>query len=959
MPEQTFQYFVPVGSTSVSITAAFFGAGGVTLDVETTSASFGTTPIIPAGSISTLRTLIDNTTDGGTLNLNGGVYSLMGTTQAASIGVSADFDNGALEFNGLNMLKSITIENGTVSFYELHQPTAVGDGTFTVPNTTNEKLIQMFDPDSSQELIRLATYPPQYGNRVTTFFVDSDSFKLNSKRGRTCDGCPVVDLPASNAYDFNGHLTTNFIDGSYYTSGFTVTGATLVNNIKSMLDGVSAAESAYSGRTAAATGIGMVLNINPNQLTTKTVLEYSEGLSGSDPILGITFAGGTYEWPRRGNDDQYINEFNFFGRVSFGTTGASNTYYTYGNDEIIYKPLSGSCSNLYLPHISTQPYGGFVLKNADYGVTMGVTMSNLTVIGAGDMSTVHAGKIFYDVRGQWGPHAKLSLRNFTSYMGTTLYTGDGGCWFDAEDSRFIGQATSGIGGPAEDRYTINRCEFKGGLYKNSAIAKTNSANFNEVTAMGQTKVTNCVFNFDSNHGQAISAYAGSWINTEITGNIFVNVPRPISLQWSSALDSSLINDLSSYGGYTFSNNLIYLDHIPAQDGGGQSGLAYNGENTFTIALELQDLLPGSPTADGYYGVTAGVSANFNTAQSSSSKYAVQLIGNELPRVKLRLQNIGYRVRGGTGYILSYIDRWDLVNGQENWLTSRYDIDGRSGPSGSKYNGALNIFTFASGPTAGDSYINGITCTNTLMVENIPPMTFENNTVMLSRDIIENEGINTKYVYNNVALSFGGGSSGLTRNVNSAGPQIFRNNIFYATGQLNSTRRAGKTGGYDITTGATLDIGANGVYVPDEDVVSLYEGENVVENNVFFTYIWNAEGFVDGYSGGADIQRKNCLSKSLGSTLDASYSNGTQMGGSSDQLDAWDRVFTWNGGTGTIEPNIGYRDGGITWSAYPKWEDVKNLGYTFSSVYTPNTGYTDTTITYNTISHPTHEEYIPA
>ena len=36
MPEQTFQYFVPVGSTSVSITAAMFGAGGVTLDVETT-----------------------------------------------------------------------------------------------------------------------------------------------------------------------------------------------------------------------------------------------------------------------------------------------------------------------------------------------------------------------------------------------------------------------------------------------------------------------------------------------------------------------------------------------------------------------------------------------------------------------------------------------------------------------------------------------------------------------------------------------------------------------------------------------------------------------------------------------------------------------------------------------------------------------------------------------------------
>jgi hypothetical protein len=47
MPEQTFQYFVPVGSTSVSITAAFFGAGGVTLDVETTQQAVGVnSPVI-------------------------------------------------------------------------------------------------------------------------------------------------------------------------------------------------------------------------------------------------------------------------------------------------------------------------------------------------------------------------------------------------------------------------------------------------------------------------------------------------------------------------------------------------------------------------------------------------------------------------------------------------------------------------------------------------------------------------------------------------------------------------------------------------------------------------------------------------------------------------------------------------------------------------------------------------
>ena len=47
MPTQTFQYFIPVGSTSVSITAAFFGAGGVTLDIETTQQAVGVnSPVI-------------------------------------------------------------------------------------------------------------------------------------------------------------------------------------------------------------------------------------------------------------------------------------------------------------------------------------------------------------------------------------------------------------------------------------------------------------------------------------------------------------------------------------------------------------------------------------------------------------------------------------------------------------------------------------------------------------------------------------------------------------------------------------------------------------------------------------------------------------------------------------------------------------------------------------------------
>ena len=94
----------------------------------------------------------------------------------------------------------------------MHQPaTGSAAGTFTVPNTTQEDFIQMFDPDSTQEAIRLATYPPQFGDRVTTFKVDARSFVLGS-----------------NAATPSGILSVTYDSGTsrYYNSGFTVTGVT-------------------------------------------------------------------------------------------------------------------------------------------------------------------------------------------------------------------------------------------------------------------------------------------------------------------------------------------------------------------------------------------------------------------------------------------------------------------------------------------------------------------------------------------------------------------------------------------------------------------------------------------------------------------------------------------------------------------------------------------------------------
>ena len=905
MPTQTFQYFVPVGSNSVSITAAMFGASGVTLDTIVVNQAVSTGYITPTGSLTMLKVLVDSKSDGQVLDLYGGTYVLMGTTQAALYGYSADFGPGITDWNGLDVNNSITIKNGTVSFYELHQPaTGSAAGTFTVPNTTQEDFIQMFDPDSTQEAIRLATYPPQFGDRVTTFKVDARSFVLGS-----------------NTATPSGILSVTYDSGTsrYYNSGFTVTGVTLVNDIKTMLNSVVSAESAYSGRTAAATGIGLVMNINPNAIKVVTVSDYSEGLSGSDPIIGITFAGGTSSWPSRSSDSFYIKELNFFGRYSFGTTGASGTYYTYDSNTVTYKPLSGTCKNLYLPRVSDQAGHGLKLYSNGLNLIDGVTF-----IGAGKYDATHAGNIFYAVG---GAGAILRLRNVNTFMGSGVYnTQTNGTWFDAEDCRFIAPAIRAVSTATEDRITINRCEFINGLYTSSAIGRLNSdrgphAFYN---GMPECRITNSVFDFDSNHGQAISAYAGSFINTTITGNIFRNLPRPVSLQWSSNLEANVINQLEDYPGYEFSNNLVYVDQLPAKAAAGQSGLAYNGQAPQSIAFKLQGVIPGGPTLDGIYGITGAFAVNDN-----STKYYIRLSADQLPRVKVPMIKYGYRILDGVGYLIGIIDRWDNVNGQENYLTSTFEILGRTGPTGSEFNGAIEIYLGASGSTS-DTITGGITCGETLLMRNIPPITLKNNTIVLSRDLIENEGSTGHSVSNTATLTFGGGSSGLAAGVASAGPMEIRNNIIYATGNLQTTKRVGLSGGYDITTGATLDIAADGVY---KGTISIQNGRSIVSENVFFEYGWNAEGVIDGYSGGADIQRKNCLSKSLGSTLDNAY-NGGLLTNRSDQLSAFDKVFTWNGGTGTVSPNAGYSGIGLNWSQYPKWEDIKNLGYTFSDVYNP-------------------------
>ncbi len=913
------------------------------------TADFGSvaTPAAIQGSLTDLENMIANASVGSTLDLNGGLYTLMGSTQAASFGYSADFDN-TTDWDGLEVAQDLSIVNGTVSFYEYHVPTDAGGGIYTVPNNTNEPFIQMFDPDAADPLVRLATYPPQFDGRTTTFSVDSASFHLNSRRSfEDTDDDDVKDTMFNRAVysdlPVGGVCRMVEENGTYYLSGFEVTDQTIVAGITAMLDDIVANESgSYSTRSEAVAGIGLIMNINPNAIRLETVGEYSEGLSGGssgDTILGFTFSGGTSDWTSRSSDSHYINEFNFFGRPSFGLTGGTGGYYTFDDTTITYKPESGSCNTLYLPRVSSNSYHGWKIFHNGSN-----TFKDITSIGAGKYISTHADDHFFQAL----PGHDLKLDTVTTYMGSGVYhTSPGGGTVDSSNCKFIGAGLNGFYSSSANGMYFDRCEFRGGIYSNSAIGRVNADNIGNVpigTPIPPLKVTNCYFNFDANHGQAISAYAGSWINTDISGNVFVNLSRPVALQWATNAEQHRFTDLSIYGGFTFDNNLVYVNQLPRKIVRGQVGLAYNGETPNIFALELSTPIAGGPTNDGKYGITGSF-----TSGANNNMWSLRRADGQLDNVQLKLNNNGYRIHGGTAYLTGTIMKdWDYTTNQTNYLDTMDRVKGTT----YEFNGSVELFRGNSGPTSDTIQTVDVVSTN--FAHNIPQLKFSRNTIIPSRDLVEEHGVTAHSFLRNLSINMNGRSSGEGRNVTTGGPMVITDNVIARTSSLKTTHRAGLSGGFDVVDGSTLtDENADGIYSLNQTLQNIKAGEDghTIGNNTFFSYDGSAaEGFVDGYSGGT-IQRRNYLSNAFGGTLDEIYDGQGTVGSSAGYLALWDTVFDWNNGQGTVATKTGYSGCGIVWSTYPKFDDIEALGYTFSDVYTPyspNGGYINN-ITYS-ITH---------
>jgi hypothetical protein len=515
MPEQTFQYFVPVGSTSVSITAAFFGAGGVTLDIETTQQSVATGIWEP---FSVARAEIYALDSGATIDF--------GTRKFA-----ATYDDHNFGGNfGIRLDKDITIKNGRFSLGRTADWQSIGDGVYAAAHDFSDystPMLYLQDENAqAKPLMRIDPLPPS----------SSDFFRFPSNGNY---------LVITNNTTTNGIVHTTLGDGATGSiTGFTITDSTVKERVNALLSGVTA--SSFAGPWA------MIYSSNNNVASARIV-----GWNGASG--GLSFEGFM-----GGNILPYNGSYASF--VLCGLPGVTLSNGEYAVDltngitagRVLYKPTNGNASDGRIPCVDW--------AFAPSGITNSVVLDGLILEGNSIRATT-SGMIRDQAGGTGVVDTSFTMKNCTindaaygirnNYTKMTLHNN--------VFKRFIQQAVACNAGVTMTNNIIENCELLSGLFIQCQPG---------VTAIPHTYIADNVVSLPSStHGQGLSLYQDAWRNATIQHNIFYNCERAHSFQPGSdprpASESYI---------YRFENNLSVIDRVADIQGfvGGQKNISFNG-----------------------------------------------------------------------------------------------------------------------------------------------------------------------------------------------------------------------------------------------------------------------------------------------------------------------------------------------------------------------------------------------
>jgi hypothetical protein len=902
------------------------------------------------------------------IDLEGGVYYYNGTTATGIDGIEyGPMDDthanrvdsyGAVRYN---LESNLQLKNGTIILYRTIQGDDLvdeGNGIYSFShNMEYEPEPQIHDPgeDNVSKKPRLATYPPQREDNLTNFSFDENSW----------NNPPVLDVNEEKVVQ---PITELFEDGKYYLTGIYVgnTGSpNIYEDMINILDEIVENESAYSTRQEAALGMAVSYRGLQNQIYTTTISGYSESATG------ITY---TYSYIGPGTlteSDLYHSAFNWFGRRTFFNYGATAesgiSVYTpvLNENKILYAPARGSCTQIFASIDGIDaPISGLDEGVSPYwahGFMYQVFASNQALeLDENSYVTGFKHKVRYENIEFIGSMKDTSGRGFLvgsdqsnggselEIIGCTFHKGPGhfsasyhGLTIDNTlflYPRFSIGGISSLGGA-----TITKSKFIGP--EKSSCISTSNQDYAFKFVPKEILIKGNYFNVkESNHGQAISSYANSYHKYRIIGNIFHNCQRALSLQSSAftewnwqlmGLSGDDGNPESMGDGYILANNLIYIDEIPVQGLGGQSGVAFNGAQPttakiFTVIDDgiLDDLIANQVTSmviqtknpDGSFSdrnytpeLIAGPEPSLDPSAVNTHRFSFENFSNNYfdQNIKTETRNIP-TVNG----------KKELYAFSSDFNRSNFWLGLLENPPEPLY---LRLYNYATNVT----YAEGITVDSVRFLKNPPKVTVKRNTAILSRSLAADydakgkalqlnavNGINTTWAGSADVIILD--AEGTERQIGairagSNGPFEFTGNVVWGHSSI------GFSGGVDVD---------NLIYT---DSNRRLIGEVIFENNVRFSSSFtSAEEEVYG-----DESEFITESRSVSNALDIIYPNLANTE-SSDSL---------------VPSGSGYDNIGIIWTddgttsgdrTYPNLSNLKLIPTNWSETSIPVDFFSDIT-----------------
>jgi len=468
MPTEVYQFYIAPGSSNVSITAALFGVGGVTLDIETTAASVATGNWEP---FSLAQTEISALSDGASIDFGSRKFAASYSDHLA---------------DGINLTaRSVGISGGRFSMGKTATWVDIGDGVYAADHDFSQYQSLMFylmDGNASTKPLLAVNPSPPSEMDPYRFCYNGNWFTVNKTSAGINNGI-VHTVAGDNAYN-----ETIF--------GWTITNAALKSQVNDVLAGVTIGTTGgpwtlihASSNTVAAARIeswdnasgGLTLAALGGGGLTKYLTYLDFAICG---IPGQTLQNGEYTWD-----------------LTNGVTAA----------RALYKPTNGDASDARIP------VSDYCFKLGG-GAGVDVTLEN--VIMEGQAFIGNAAGVIRD-NGAYGS-AIVSNCSITdgSRFARINYTP---ITFDkCVMRRCSGRGAAVCDGSTFTNNIVDHVESFSGILIQTATP---------TSALRHSHIENNVLSLEaSTHGQGLSLYKDSWRNATIRHNIFYNCQRAHSFQ---------------------------------------------------------------------------------------------------------------------------------------------------------------------------------------------------------------------------------------------------------------------------------------------------------------------------------------------------------------------------------------------------------------------------------------------